>query len=125
MQQLLHDDVVKVQKMPSKQANNVSDIEGTKPKNRHQARQCTGGNSLNADDIPGTKASNKQYTYRRKQIRNPLDPIKETPVADYNAPILGGAPSCKTSRQTFDASKMSSIQKMGLGGNMRDSMDCS
>lgn len=40
----------------------------------------TSGGGLFADDIQGSKSNMKQFHYQRKDMRNPLEPIKEAPV---------------------------------------------
>ena len=125
MKNIMHDAVVQVQKGNAKQANNVSDIEGTKPKNKHKARNNTAASSLNCSDIQGAKTGNTHQPFKRKHIRNPLDPIMETPVVDHDSTVLGGSLTSQASQRTFDEGKMSKIQKVSLGGNMRESMDYS
>ena len=120
----MYDESVKVTRPPTKQANNIHDIEGARPANKHRAKDRGHGQGLKGDDIAGAKPALKQYSYQRKEARNPLDPVKETAVAEYDAPILGGPRAKAPPPKAYDGTRDSQIKKMGFGGRMRDTLDC-
>ena len=105
MAAVMNDTSVKVSKPVEKQPNNITDIEGSRPKNRHVAKPAN-GRSLNASDIEGAKANVKQYSYHRRDMRNPLEPIKEMRVAETNAPYVGGDPNKQVKYRQFDSQRL-------------------